>query len=72
MLDGLSLVAGVITLVAGVVEVVKKVVTFYRTSVELKEPLAGLDLSRSAASAAKRFTPLGASRRIRKCVGRDR
>ncbi|MCJ1265528.1 hypothetical protein MMC22_005408, partial [Lobaria immixta] len=39
MLDGLSLVASVITLVAGVVEVVKRARTFYRASEELGELL---------------------------------
>lgn len=47
MLDGLSLVASVITIVAGVIEVVKKARTFYRASKELEELLACLDLSRS-------------------------
>lgn len=47
MLDGLSLVAGVITLVAGVVEVVKKARTFYRASLELGELLVCFDLSPS-------------------------
>ena len=39
MLDGLSLVASVITLVAAVTGVVKKVKTFYRASEELEELL---------------------------------
>ena len=44
MLDGLSLVASVITLVAGVVEVVKKARIFYRASEELGELLVSFDL----------------------------
>lgn len=44
MLDGLSLVAGVITLTGGVVEVVKYARTFYRASEELGELQACFDV----------------------------
>jgi hypothetical protein len=47
MLDGLSLVASVITFVAGVVEVVKKARTFYQASEELSELLVCFDISPS-------------------------
>ena len=47
MMDGLSVVTGVITLVKVVVEVVKKARTFYRASEELEALLACLDLSHS-------------------------
>lgn len=44
MLDGLSLVAGVITLTEGVIEVVKYARTFYRASEELGELQACFDV----------------------------
>ena len=47
MMDGLSVVTGVITLVTVVVEVVKKARTFYRASGEFEELLACLGLPRS-------------------------
>ena len=47
MMDGLSVVASVITLVTVVVEVVKKARTFYWASEELEELRVGLALSRS-------------------------
>ena len=79
MLDGLSLIASVITLIAAITESVKYARTFYRAPEELGALQAGLDISISDAkvflvallSKTEMVTLLGADRAICQRSARD-